>query len=50
MHALEVLGMGVSFDYEFDIRNGEYYQIPNAKLPEPVWLRALLGDDYFRLL
>jgi hypothetical protein len=50
MHALGVLGMGVNFDYEFDIRNGGYYQIPNAKLPEPVWLRALLGDDYFRLL
>jgi Leucine Rich repeat len=50
MHALQLLGMGVNFDYEFNIRNGGYYQIPNAKLPEPVWLRALLGDDYFRLL
>jgi hypothetical protein len=37
---------GVNFDYEFNIRNGGYYQILNAKLPEPVWLRALLGDDY----
>ena len=50
MHALQVPGMGVNFDYEFNIRNGGYYQIPNAKLPEPVWLRSLLGDDYFRLL
>jgi len=50
MHALQVSGMGINFDYEFDIRNGGYYQIPNAKLPEPVWLRALLGEDYFRLL
>jgi hypothetical protein len=50
MHALQVRGMGVNFDYEFNIRNGGYYQIPNAKLPEPGWLRALLGDDYFRLL
>jgi Leucine rich repeat len=50
IQALSVLGMGVNYDYEFDIRNGGYYQIPNAKLPEPVWLRALLGDDYFRLL
>ena len=50
MRALRVSGMGVNFDYEFNIRNGGYYQIPNAKVPEPVWLRALLGDDYFRLL
>jgi hypothetical protein len=50
MHALQVSGMGVNFDYEFNIRNGGYYQIPDAKLPEPVWLRALLGEDYFRLL
>ena len=50
MHALQVKGMGVNFDYEFNIRHGAYYQIPNAKLPEPAWLKALLGDDYFRLL
>ena len=50
MHALQVLGMGVNFDYEFNIRNGGYYQIPNAKLPGPVWLRALLGDDFFRTI
>jgi hypothetical protein len=50
IHALSVSGMGVSYDYEFDIRNGGYYQIPNARLPEPVWLKALLGDDYFRSL
>ncbi len=50
IHALQLRGMGVMFDYEFNIRNGGYHQIPNAKLPEPVWLRALLGDDYFRLL
>jgi hypothetical protein len=50
MHALQARGMGVNFDYEFKIRNGGYYQIRNAKLPEPVWLRTLLGDDYFRLL
>ncbi len=50
IHTLQVSGMGINFDYEFDIRNGAYYQIPNARLPEPVWLRALLGEDYVRSL
>jgi Leucine-rich repeat (LRR) protein len=55
MYALRLVSgptcmMAVSFDYEFNIFNGGYYQIPNARLPGPVWLRGLLGDDFFRTI
>ena len=35
---------------EFNIRNGGYYPILNAKLSEPVWLRAALGGHRWKNL
>ena len=49
MRAIQVLGMGVKYDYESDLHSGAYYYpISGAELPGPLWLRALLGDDFFR--
>jgi hypothetical protein len=43
--ALQQLGGEVYYDYEF---NSQGLYLANSTLPEPEWLRALLGDDFFR--
>ena len=45
VEAIRELGGGVAYDYEFDAQ-GNY--AANATPPGPAWLRALLGDDFFR--
>jgi hypothetical protein len=43
--AIEALQAKLQFDYE---RDADGQRIPDARPPGPKWLRALLGEDYFR--
>ena len=43
--AIEELGGRVAFDDEVDSQGNS---VPNAKPPGPVWLRAVLGDNFLR--
>jgi hypothetical protein len=50
---IEKMGGGIGYDYEYDAQ-GNYVpdhvpdHVPNPTPPGPAWLRALLGDDFFR--
>lgn len=50
LRAISTPGIAVEYDYQFDTRNDgrDYHQSPGAEVPGPVWLRTLLGDDFFR--
>ena len=43
--AITKLGGFVLYDYEFDFL-GDF--VPQSAQPAPAWLRAVLGDDFFR--
>ena len=43
--AIRKLGGEVHYDYEFDAKDD---RLPNPTIPGPAWLRAILGDDFFR--
>ena len=42
-----ILKLGGSAEYDYD-NDAEGNRVPNAMPPGPAWLRAVLGDDFFR--
>ncbi len=44
VEAIEQLGGGVDFDWEYD---KNFVHLPSALPHDPVWLRSWLGDDFF---
>src|SRR5438309_8128052 len=42
------VGQDCAFDYQFVDGHASGQQIPNARVPGPLWLRRWIGDEYFR--
>ena len=45
--AIEELHGYILYDYEIEPKGGDYNRLPDPRPPGPVWLRRVVGLDYF---